>query len=120
MGGAAFAWRLAAQRPELRIVILERGGWVTPRDMPPLHPNWQGLAAGSWAPSPNVRLAAGGNGFSNDYLVDDSASPFKPLMWNGVGGSTVNWAAHFPRLKPSDFRTRTLDGVGRRLAVRLR
>jgi choline dehydrogenase-like flavoprotein len=33
-------------------------------------------------------------------------------MWNGVGGSTVNWAAHFPRLKPSDFRTRTLDGVG--------
>ena len=33
-------------------------------------------------------------------------------MWNGVGGSTVNWAAHFPRLKPSDFRTRSGDGVG--------
>jgi choline dehydrogenase-like flavoprotein len=33
-------------------------------------------------------------------------------MWNGVGGSTINWAAHFPRLHPSDFKTRTLDGVG--------
>jgi len=35
--------------------------------------------------------------------------PFKPLMWSGVGGSTINWAAHFPRLHPSDFRTQTLD-----------
>ena len=33
-------------------------------------------------------------------------------MWNGVGGSTINWAAHFPRLHPSDFRTHSLDGVG--------
>ena len=33
-------------------------------------------------------------------------------MWSGVGGSTINWAAHFPRLHPSDFKTRTLDGVG--------
>ena len=33
-------------------------------------------------------------------------------MWNGVGGSTIAWAAHFPRLHPSDFRTRSLDGVG--------
>ena len=33
-------------------------------------------------------------------------------MWNGVGGSTINWAAHFPRLHPSDFRIHSLDGVG--------
>jgi choline dehydrogenase-like flavoprotein len=32
-------------------------------------------------------------------------------MWSGVGGSTITWAAHFPRLHPSDFRVRTLDGV---------
>lgn len=33
-------------------------------------------------------------------------------MWSGVGGSTVNWAAHFPRLHPSDFHTKSRDGVG--------
>ena len=44
--------------------------------------------------------------------IDDTDSAIKPLMWNGVGGSTINWAAHFPRLHPSDFRTRSLDGVG--------
>src|SRR5207237_10453346 len=31
-------------------------------------------------------------------------------MFNGVGGS-IHWGTHFPRLHPSDFRVRTLDGV---------
>jgi choline dehydrogenase-like flavoprotein len=30
----------------------------------------------------------------------------------GVGGSTVHWAAFTPRLHPSDFRIHTEDGVG--------
>ena len=73
---------------------------------------WQRAAVGSWAASPDLRLQAGGNPFSADYAIDDSASDLKPLMWSGVGGSTITWAAHFPRLHPSDFRTRSLDGVG--------
>ena len=32
-------------------------------------------------------------------------------MFNAVGGSTITYAAHFPRFHPSDFRVRTLDGV---------
>jgi choline dehydrogenase-like flavoprotein len=32
-------------------------------------------------------------------------------MFNAVGGSTILYAAHFPRFHPSDFRARTLDGV---------
>src|SRR2546421_11567131 len=32
-------------------------------------------------------------------------------MWNGVGGGTVVYAAHWQRNPPSDFRVRTLDGV---------
>ena len=32
-------------------------------------------------------------------------------MYNAVGGSTIHWAAHFPRFHPSDFRVKTLDGV---------
>src|SRR6266851_3351204 len=31
--------------------------------------------------------------------------------FNGVGGSTIMYTAHFPRLHPSDFHVRTLDGV---------
>jgi choline dehydrogenase-like flavoprotein len=80
--------------------------------MPASHRDWQRAALGAWATSPNVRLSADGTSPSADYPIDDSASPIKPLLWNGVGGSTINWAAHVPRLHPSDFRTRTLDAVG--------
>ncbi len=33
------------------------------------------------------------------------------VNFNGVGGSTVMYTAHWPRLHPSDFRVKTLDGV---------
>jgi choline dehydrogenase-like flavoprotein len=112
LGGGAFAGRLASRAPRLRIACLERGGWLDRAKLPTLRPDWQRLALGPWATSPNLRLKAGGNDQSADYPIDDADSEFKPLMWNGVGGSTVNWAAHFPRLHPSDFKTRTLDGVG--------
>jgi choline dehydrogenase-like flavoprotein len=68
------------------------------------------VALTEWATSPNLRLAAGARSPSADYAIDDSRSPIKPLMWNGVGGSTINWAAHVPRLHPSDFKS--LDGNG--------
>jgi choline dehydrogenase-like flavoprotein len=112
LAGAAFCRRLAEQAPRLRILCLERGGWVHPTAMPASTAQWQRAVVGAWAPSPNLRLQAGGNPASADYPIDDSASAMKPLMWNGVGGSTVNWAAHVPRLHPSDFRTRSMDGVG--------
>ena len=32
-------------------------------------------------------------------------------MWNGVGGSMILYAGDWPRLTPSDFRVRSLDGV---------
>ncbi len=47
----------------------------------------------------------------SDYPIDVSASDIEPLMWNGVGGSSILYAAAWHRLKPSDFRVRTLDGV---------
>ena len=112
MGGAAFAARLSSQAPKLRIACLERGGWLDRGKIPPLRQDWQRLALGPWATSPNLRLKAGSNCGSADYPIDESASAIKSLMWSGVGGSTNNWAAHFPRLHPSDFKTRTLDGVG--------
>lgn len=112
MGGAAFCARLAERAPKLRIVCLERGGWIDPAAMPPLRRDWQRATLNDWAASPNMRLRSPRPSPSADYAIDDSGSPIKPLMWSGVGGSSINWAAHFPRLHPSDFRTRTLDGVG--------
>ncbi len=111
-GGAAFAWQLKRQAPSLKVVCLERGSWPDRRQMPATSMRWQRAIMEDWASSPNIRLKAGSDHGSNDYPIDDDASVFKPLMWNGVGGSTVAWAAHFPRLHPSDFRTRSLDGVG--------
>ena len=59
-----------------------------------------------WHPNPNRRAAPA------DYPVDDDDCPIRPLMFSGVGGSTVMWSGHLPRFHPSDFRMRTLDGVG--------
>jgi choline dehydrogenase-like flavoprotein len=112
LGGAAFSKRLAERSPSLRIACLERGGWVDSAQMPASGPQWQRAVLGPWATSPNLRLRSGVRTTSADYPIDDSGSAIKPLMWNGVGGSTVNWAAHFPRLHPSDFRIHSLDGVG--------
>ena len=58
-----------------------------------------------WSPDPNVR------GRPADYPIDVSASDIVPLMYSGVGGSTVLYAGDWPRLTPSDFRVRSLDGV---------
>ena len=112
LGGSAFCARLSERAPHLRIVCLERGDWVDRSAMPAYRRDWQRAALGAWATSPNARLSADSTSPSADYAIDDSASPIRPLLWNGVGGSTINWAAHVPRLHPSDFRTRTLDGVG--------
>jgi choline dehydrogenase-like flavoprotein len=112
VGGAAFCACLSERASRLRILCLERGGWVDPRAMPAWRRDWQRAALNEWTTSPNLRLRAPKRSLSCDYPIDDTDSTIKPLMWNGVGGSTVNWAAHFPRFHPSDFRTRTLDEVG--------
>ena len=102
--GAAAAWRLADHG--VRVTCLEQGGWVAPERSPSADPTWEVLRQGPWHPNPNLRRGP------TDYPVDDRDSPIQPLLFNGVGGSTVMWSCHFPRLHPSDFATRTLDGVG--------
>lgn len=46
-----------------------------------------------------------------DYPINDAESDLSPLMWNGVGGSSVIYAAAWHRFQPSNFRVKTLDGV---------
>lgn len=101
--GAAFAWSLADTR--MRIVCLEQGGWMNPAKYPTTGMDWEVRALGDFSVSPNDR------GLPQDYPVNDSGSPIKASMFNAVGGSTILYAGHFPRLHPSDFCTRSLDGV---------
>lgn len=101
--GAAAAWRLATQGVD--VCCLEQGTWVTPEQMVSARPDWEIRRQFDWNPNPNVRRRL------SDYPIADETSPIKPLLFNGVGGSTVMWSAHVPRFHPSDFRVRSLDGV---------
>jgi choline dehydrogenase-like flavoprotein len=101
--GAALAWSLAETR--MRILCLEQGDWVNPADYPSTRRDWEVRMDREFSPNPNVRRRP------EDYPINDDDSPISVVNFNGVGGSTILYAAHFPRPHPSDFRVRSLDGV---------
>src|SRR4249919_3759583 len=94
--GAAVAWSLAETK--MRILCLEQGDWVKSTDYPSNGRDWEARLFSDFATSPNRRNRI------TDY-------PIKVVNFNGVGGSTVLYTAHYPRLHPSDFRVKSLDGV---------
>ena len=101
--GGAFTWSLADAG--IDVMCLDQGGWLDPRAYPTTQDDWEIHRQTDFNPDPNVRRLA------QDYPVNDTESPISPLMYNAVGGSTIHWSAHFPRLHPSDFRVKSLDGV---------
>ncbi|MDO8300850.1 NAD(P)-binding protein, partial [Lacisediminimonas sp.] len=101
--GAAVAWSLAETR--MRILCLEQGDWVKSSDYPSNGRDWEARQFGDFSFSPNRR------GNPADYPVNEDDTPIKVANFNGVGGGTILYAGHFPRMHPSDFRVRTLDGV---------
>jgi choline dehydrogenase-like flavoprotein len=101
--GAVTAKRLAESGFD--VVCLEQGDWPDYSLARAAHPDYELTGARDWNWDPNVRAAPA------DYPVDDSDSDITALLWNGVGGGTVIYAAHWQRNMPSDFRVRTLDGV---------
>ena len=101
--GAAMAWSLADTR--MRIVCLEQGAMPNPLSYPATGRDWEARRQGDFSGSPNQRQRP------SDYPIVESDSPIKVVNFNGVGGGTVLYAAHFPRFHPSDFCVRSLDGV---------
>jgi choline dehydrogenase-like flavoprotein len=101
--GAAVAWSLADTR--MRVLCLEQGDWMNPADYPTNAANWESQAFGPYHIDPNVR------GLETDYPINNEDSAVTVVNFNGVGGGTILYAAHFPRLHPSDFRVKSLDGV---------
>ncbi|WP_018599972.1 GMC family oxidoreductase [Mycobacterium sp. 155] len=89
----------------LDVICLEQGDWVNPNDFPANHPEWELLIQHDWAHDPNVRQ------LPSDYPVDVTESDMWPVMFNAVGGSSIYYGAEWPRLVPSDFRVKSLDGV---------
>jgi choline dehydrogenase-like flavoprotein len=101
--GAAVAWSLADTR--MKILCLEQGDWAKPSHFPTNDGNWEARRYSDFHISPNRRAR------ESDYPINDASSSVKVANFNGVGGGTILYMAHFPRMHPSDFRVRTLDGV---------
>lgn len=87
------------------VVCLEQGDWTPPSSFAGDKPEWELVKQKQWHPNPNVR------GGPSDYPIDTSDSDVNPLMYSGVGGSTILYAAHWCRFLPSDFKVKTLDGI---------
>ena len=101
--GAAAAWSLADTG--MHIMCMEQGGWTRQSEYATNFRNWEVRRGKQLQSSPNIR------GLKTDYPINDKESPISIVNFNGVGGSTVLFSAHFPRFHPSDFRVKTLDGV---------
>jgi len=102
--GAAFTWSLSEAGVD--VLCLEQGDWPDAGAYPPMFDDHEVRRQGDFNPDPNVR------GLPQDYPINNAESSINPLMHNAVGGSSIHWGAHFPRLHPSDFKVKTLDGVG--------
>lgn len=101
--GGVVARRLA--EAGFSVVCLEQGRWHDLTEFPGQYADWELASQREWSANPNDR------GLPEDYPVEASDADVVPLMYNGVGGSTILYAGDWPRMVPSDFRVRTLDGV---------
>jgi choline dehydrogenase-like flavoprotein len=101
--GAVVSHKLSADGFD--VICLEQGGWVNATDYPANHPEWELLIQSQWAHDPNLRQ------LPSDYPLNVSDSELAPVMFNAVGGSSIYFGAQWPRLLPSDFKVRSLDGI---------
>jgi choline dehydrogenase-like flavoprotein len=101
--GAAVSWRLASLGHS--VLCVEQGDFQVPTEYPSTRASWEIEKISTHSPFPNVRKGAA------DYPINDDDSPISIANFNAVGGSTILYSGHFPRMHPSDFKTRTLDGV---------
>jgi choline dehydrogenase-like flavoprotein len=88
------------------VVCLEQGGWRNASEYPGDKPEFELLVEHSWSPDPNIRRRP------EDYPCENSESEIAPVMFNAVGGSTIHFGAQWTRMRPSDFKVRSTEGVG--------
>jgi 2-methyl-1,2-propanediol dehydrogenase len=103
MAGAAISKRLSDHGA--RVVCLEQGPWVLPAEHPHYSNEWEFELMRDWNRNPNVRRGTA------DYPTTSIGDIANPMLMNVVGGSTTHYNAHWPRLKPVDFRKGTEHGL---------
>jgi choline dehydrogenase-like flavoprotein len=110
--GAAVTKRLA--QFGAKVVCLEQGDWRRSSDYPSSGSDYEAqMQRPQFSFDPNVRKRP------EDYPVTSAGqNPPEIEMVNGVGGTTVIWICEFLRLHRSDFRVKTLDGIGRDWPIR--
>jgi choline dehydrogenase-like flavoprotein len=103
MAGAALSKRLSEHG--VRVVCLEQGRWIDASEHPHESNEWEFALEREWARNPNNRRG------EFDYPIRVQGDRVDPMLYNAVGGSTVHYNAHWPRLKPVDFRKGTEHGL---------
>lgn len=102
-GGVA-ALRLAEAGVD--VVALEQGQWPDRHLFRGSEWDWELSSGKAWSSDPNIRNAW------SDYPIDLDDSDMRALTFNGVGGGTVLYNAIWIRLLASNFKSRTLSGIG--------
>ncbi len=94
-GGGAMAYALS--RGGLRVLVLEKGPWYTPKDF--VHDEISTIRRDFFVPSPD----------REPHMLDGERSS---MGWIAccVGGGTVHMVGYFYRLHPDDFRMKTRFG----------
>ncbi len=107
VGGGATGGVVARRLAEagFSVVCLEQGDWHDKAEYRGNQLDWELTMRKQWATSPNIR------GLPEDYPIDETDSDLSPLMYAAVGGSMIIYAGAWPRMLPSDFRVRSLDGI---------
>lgn len=101
--GAVMTKALAAAG--MSVVCLEQGDWPDYSTSRNAGIERELVGGKEWSPLPNVRQGLG------DYPIDETDADISALLWAGVGGSAMMYAAQWQRNLPSDFRVRSYDGV---------
>ena len=68
-------------------------------------------SSGSSSPTPSGARTPTPGSIPSDYPLECSGSPITPVMYNAVGGSTIHFCAQWVRLRPQDYKLRTLHGI---------
>lgn len=95
LSGAVAARRLT--EAGIAVTCLKQGERWAAADYPGDKAEWELAAFGPW--HANVRRSAA------DTPIADGGAEMKPLLFNGLGGSTILYGGHWMRFLPSDFRT---------------
>ena len=101
--GLASAWYLSDKG--LDVAVFEQGEKLKSNSIVSLEDGGEIQKIKFLNSNPNIR-----NSFA-DYKIDTSESPIDIANYNGIGGSTILFSAHYPRFHPEDFNVYSTDKV---------